>query len=102
MNKAEMQKSVATLETEAASCMAWERRANILPSIRSPKFLQGVKKATAANTEDILWGLWGLCELWGHPGCCCWQVTAPESCPAIKTGAEHPLCLFPLTWGIEE
>lgn len=86
MNKAEMQKSVATLETEAASCMAWESRANIPLSIRSPKLLHRHRKATAANTENILWGLWGL---WGHPGCC-WQVAAPESCSAIKTGAEHP------------
>lgn len=96
MNKAEMQKSVATLETEAASCMAWERRANILLSIRSPKFLHSHRKAVAANTENIFWGLWG------HPGCCCWQVAAPESCSAIKTEAEHPLCLFPLKGGIEE
>lgn len=98
MNKAEMQKSVATLETEAASCMAWERRANILLSIRSPKLLHRDRKA-AANTENIFWRLWGL---WGHPGCCCWQVAAPESCSDIKIGAEHPLCLFPLKGGIEE
>lgn len=91
MNKAEMQKSVATLETETASCMAWERRANILLSIRSPKLLHRDRKLLLQHREHPL-------ELWGCSGCCCWpqRVVLP-----LKQG-QNILWLFCLKQGVEE
>lgn len=91
MNKAEMQKSVATLETETASCMAWERTANILLSIRSPKLLHRDRKLLLQHREHPL-------GLWGCSGCCCWpqRVVLP-----LKQG-QNILWLFCLKQGMEE
>lgn len=51
INKAEIQRSVAALETEAASFMAWERRANTLFS-----------SSTSIKADMLL-----LCQRRGHP-----------------------------------
>lgn len=85
--------------------LLWRQRQ---PRVRREKgeptffFPSGVQ-SSFVKTEKLLLPTqrtsWGL---WGHPGCCCWQVTAPESCSATRTGAEHPLCSFPLKQDIEE
>lgn len=54
MNKAAKQSSVAAQETEAASCVAWERRANAPLPIGKPKLLHRDRYRV-------------LCWYWGHP-----------------------------------